>query len=148
MTRRVGLLAGLALRAIRAYQRALSPRKGFSCAYRRATGRDGCSGYGYRVIQRFGLLAGLTLLRRRLRLCGETHRHRPVAPNPLLHYQRGDCDPGCDPGCVPDVHCGDTCNMSNSCDGCSSGCDCGNPRRAWNDWRTRRRLGYERPRFH
>ena len=112
MAPRTGLLATLALRAIRAYQRYLSPHKGFRCAYRCATGRDGCSGYGYRVIGRFGLLAGVALLRRRLRLCGETYRRRrSVAPNPVLYYQRGECDPGCDVGdCPCDCPCDCSCN--------------------------------------
>ena len=129
------MLANLALSAIRSYQHYLSPRKGFRCAYRSATGRDGCSGYGYRVIERFGLMAGLALLRRRLRLCGETHR-RPVVPNPVLHYQRGDCDLPCD---IP-------------CDAVDCPCDCScdplerylgkkyrNAKYRWRRWREQRR---------
>ena len=138
MARRPGLLAKLSLRAIHAYQRFLSPRKGYSCAFRCATGRDGCSGYGYRVIQRFGLIAGLALLRRRLRLCGDTYRRRTTVPNPVLYYQRGDCDPGCGGDCLPDLSGNNICNPCDVCN-CSGG-DCGNPRRAWNDWRTRRQL--------
>ena len=61
-----GLAARWALRAIRAYQRHLSPRKGFCCAHRGATGGDSCSAHGYRVIARCGLRKGLRLLRRRL----------------------------------------------------------------------------------
>lgn len=130
-----GSLARLFLRAIRGYQHYLSPHKGFSCAYRCATGRDGCSGYGYRVIERFGLRTGLSLLRRRLRLCGDTHRRRAAIPNPVLHYQRGECD------------CGVPCDTSgaNPCD-CNSGCDpleryldrkCGRAKRRWRIWRQR-----------
>ena len=59
------------------------------------------------MIARFGLLAGVALLRRRLRLCGETYRRRPVVANPALHYQRGECDPGCDVGDCP---CDCSCN--------------------------------------
>jgi putative component of membrane protein insertase Oxa1/YidC/SpoIIIJ protein YidD len=36
----------LALAAIRGYQRWISPRKGFRCALRTATGGDSCSAYG------------------------------------------------------------------------------------------------------
>ncbi|MFC5476909.1 membrane protein insertion efficiency factor YidD [Massilia suwonensis] len=124
MDRRPGLPASLALRAIRGYQRYLSPHKGFSCAYRCATGRDGCSGYGYRVIGRFGLLAGLKLLRRRLRLCGETNRRHHVVPNPVLYYQRGDCDPGCGGDCVPDLPCSGRSAGSCLGDFLSGLCDC------------------------
>ena len=87
----------LALWAIRAYQRYLSPRKGFSCAYRVLTGRDSCSGYGYRVIARHGLLPGLALLRRRLHACGAHHRahlalHPPAMRTARHRAQAGHCD--------------------------------------------------------
>ena len=50
---------GIATRtAIGAYQRYLSPYKGFCCAYRAHTGRASCSALGARVIRRHGLLAG------------------------------------------------------------------------------------------
>ena len=134
MKRPSGFLVRVALAAIRAYQRHLSPHKGFNCAYRRATGRDGCSGYGARMIGRFGLMAGLALLRRRLRLCGQTHRRRPVVPNPILYYQRGDCDVPCDADCLD----------------CAGDCSCNpleryldekwrNARYRWRRWRERRR---------
>ncbi|MDB5917022.1 MAG: hypothetical protein JWR40_1256 [Massilia sp.] len=103
-----GLAASCALRAIRAYQRFLSPRKGFSCALREASGGDGCSAYGHRVIARCGLRKGLRLLRRRLDACGRTHRLR-AGP---LSYQQGSCDPGCgDPGC-----CNPADVVSGACD--------------------------------
>ena len=137
----------MALAAIRGYQRYLSPHKGFSCAYRCATGRDSCSRHGYRVIERFGLWNGLALLRRRLRLCGETYRSRRVhVPHPLLHHQRGDCVPcDCDASCLPDLHC-DMPSVSWRdadcvCDACQC-IDCGNcadPKQAWRDWKERRR---------
>jgi putative component of membrane protein insertase Oxa1/YidC/SpoIIIJ protein YidD len=69
-----GLGATCALAAIRAYQRVLSPRKGFCCALRAVTGGDSCSAYGYRVIARCGLWTGLRLLRRRLDACARQHR--------------------------------------------------------------------------
>jgi putative component of membrane protein insertase Oxa1/YidC/SpoIIIJ protein YidD len=117
-------LSRLALWAIRLYQRHLSPIKGFSCAYRVATGANSCSQHGYRVIARHGLALGLPLLQRRLRRCGESHRslanRRPV-PNPVLHYQRGDCDLlacGCDgvkpPGagrCLGELACNGACDV-------------------------------------
>lgn len=86
------LAASLALRAIRLYQRHLSPRKGFSCAYRVHKGGASCSAHGYRVIARHGLALGLPLLRRRLRRCGEVHEAARTFPDPALRYQRGECD--------------------------------------------------------
>jgi putative component of membrane protein insertase Oxa1/YidC/SpoIIIJ protein YidD len=61
MSDRTGLAARCALAAIRAYQRHLSPRKGFSCALRGATGGRSCSAYGYRAIALCGLGKGLRL---------------------------------------------------------------------------------------
>jgi putative component of membrane protein insertase Oxa1/YidC/SpoIIIJ protein YidD len=113
-----GLAASCALRAIRVYQRFLSPHKGFSCALRGATGADSCSTYGYRVIGRCGLRKGLRLLRRRLDACGRHHR---FGGGPL-QSQRGFCDPGCDAACdVGDVVSG-ACDVLGSCSKCGS-CD-------------------------
>lgn len=95
-----------ALLAIRAYQRWLSPLKGYACAFRVLTGRDSCSAYGYRVIARFGLLRGLVLLRRRLRACARHYHEHQAAP--AMRYraarhqaQAGYCD--CDLPCACDA---------------------------------------------
>ena len=65
----------LALHGIRCYQRYLSPRKGFACAYRVHMGRRSCSALGVRVVRRHGLLRGLSLLHRRLNRCGVAYRN-------------------------------------------------------------------------
>ncbi|RQO55902.1 membrane protein insertion efficiency factor YidD [Paucibacter sp. KBW04] len=104
-----------ALCLIRAYQRWLSPHKGFSCAYRVHCGRASCSALGYRVIRRYGCWQGLALLRQRLQLCGLAHRRYGVLPSPRLSLagQRGLCDPGCDLPCdLPGGH--------TSCDVCDA----------------------------
>ena len=90
------LLTRLALLSIRAYQRYLSPVKGFSCALRVATGGDSCSAYGYRVIDRRGIRQGIGLLRRRLKACGNAHRQNIGRAHGPLHAQRGECDLPCD----------------------------------------------------
>jgi uncharacterized protein len=102
----------LLLAAIRSYQRYISPYKGFSCALRVHRGGQGCSAYGYRVIERFGVRRGYALLRRRLAACSEVHRaaHKP------LNYQAGYCD--CD---VPSLDLGGVCD----CLGSAANCDCG-----------------------
>jgi putative component of membrane protein insertase Oxa1/YidC/SpoIIIJ protein YidD len=104
-----GLAARCALGAIRAYQRYLSPRKGFSCALRDAGGGRSCSSYGYRAIARWGLRKGLRLLRRRLDACGRQHR---LGGGPLS-YQQGSIDLGC------------ALDAANVFDCCSGGCDLG-----------------------
>jgi putative component of membrane protein insertase Oxa1/YidC/SpoIIIJ protein YidD len=116
---RQGLAARCALGAIRAYQRHLSPRKGYSCALRGATGGRSCSAYGYRVIARCGLRKGLWLLERRLDACGRQHQFRGGP----LSYQHGNCDPGCDLACdVGDVASG-VCDVLGNCS--TGGCDLG-----------------------
>ncbi|WLI89874.1 membrane protein insertion efficiency factor YidD [Massilia sp. R2A-15] len=106
--------ARCALAAIRAYQRYLSPHKGFSCALRGATGGRSCSAYGYRAIARAGLRQGLRLLRRRLKACGDKHRY---GGGPLSH-QHGDCDPGCDLSCDTGDVVSDTCEVLGDCASC------------------------------
>jgi uncharacterized protein len=91
-----------ALLAIRGYQRLLSPRKGFSCAYRVHTGRPSCSVLGYRAVRLYGVTRGAQLLRQRLHLCAVSHRRfGPVVRRSRLS-QRGDCDFGCDAPCDGD----------------------------------------------
>lgn len=114
----------LFLIAIRGYQRYLSPHKGFNCAYRVVTGRRSCSELGFRAIRRYGIRAGLAILRQRTHLCGVAHRRQlPFHPS-AFHSQRGFCDPGCDlpcepptpDSCMPNCH-GVSCCDFASCDG-------------------------------
>ncbi|MFZ1492799.1 MAG: membrane protein insertion efficiency factor YidD [Candidatus Competibacter denitrificans] len=109
-------MRSLVLAAIRAYQRYVSPYKGFCCAYHVHTAHASCSTLGYRAVRRYGGLIGLAILRQRLNLCGVVQRrHTPTRHHPFPR-QRGDCDIGWDLPCdspgdwVPDV-----CNCG-SCD--------------------------------
>ncbi|MES2612170.1 MAG: membrane protein insertion efficiency factor YidD [Pseudomonadota bacterium] len=95
--------ASTALAAIGAYQRYVSPYKGFSCAHRVRTGHASCSQFARRAIERCGLLAGLRLLRRRFVACAASHRalqagEQPPAdteslnePCPLLTLRSARC---------------------------------------------------------
>jgi putative component of membrane protein insertase Oxa1/YidC/SpoIIIJ protein YidD len=126
----------LALAAITLYQRYLSPYKGFVCAFRVHTGRDGCSAYGKRVIARYGLRQGLTLLRRRLAACSDVHHHQPPARTSMRYRaQAGHCDPGCD---VPHLSCdsGDACKAVDLFTNCCDLSSCG-------DWRSGRRRKHD-----
>jgi putative component of membrane protein insertase Oxa1/YidC/SpoIIIJ protein YidD len=130
-------MRSLLLAAIRAYQRYLSPHKGFACAYRVHTGRSNCSALGYRAVRRHGVFAGLGLIRRRTLLCGVAHR-RHAPPLAALQPQRGVCDLGCDlPGHCdwPGGH-----GLGTLGDGLSW-CDCCSC-----DWPSRRRTGREQER--
>lgn len=103
----------LALAFIRFYQRHLSPRKGFCCAYRTHTGRQSCSALGYRAVRRFGVIGGVRVLQARTQLCGVAHRRfSPPRRLPPL-AQRGVCDVGCDLPCDGSCHL-PSCNACNS----------------------------------
>ncbi len=107
------------LHAIRAYQRWLSPRKGYGCAHRVHRRRaSGCSGLGLRAIRRYGAWRGLLVLRQRFKRCAQSaqwlhEQQRRNAGRPWVpQAQRGDCDLGCG-----DADCGNLpCNI----------CDCSN----------------------
>ncbi len=125
----------LILAAIRAYQRYLSPYKGYCCAYRTHTGRRSCSVLGFRAVRRYGALPGLALLRRRMRLCGEVYR-RYAEPLPRMrppHGQRGECDPGCDLPCDGGCDLPDTKKCTASPGDCLN-CD-------FPDWRRKKERG-------
>lgn len=111
----------LLLALIERYQRHLSPRKGYGCAYRLHCGGAGCSGLGWRAIRWKGAWAGLWLLRERLSRCAAVHAQaHPTRRLPAA--QRGDCDcGGCD---VPGGGCdlGDVCDLGDACD-CCDACD-------------------------
>ena len=65
------MLSRLALAAIGGYQRHLSPRKGYACAYRVAHGGPGCSGFAKGVIADVGLLRAVPAIRQRFADCRE-----------------------------------------------------------------------------
>ena len=90
-------MRSLALHAIAAYQRYISPHKGFCCAYRSPMGRLSCSSYAAKAIARSGILIGVRLTLRRLRRCSAAYAQAPanasrrIRPG-ALHHQAGHCD--------------------------------------------------------
>jgi putative component of membrane protein insertase Oxa1/YidC/SpoIIIJ protein YidD len=140
-------LSPLACWLIEVYQKYLSPRKGFCCAYRvRHRRRDSCSQFARRAIERLGVLPGFRLLRRRFDKCSHAKQvlddQTPKAKDQKQASQgsswtTGDCVSGCDPG-VPVDACDAITSLANvagnagsgvtsiadaaSCDG---GCDVG-----------------------
>jgi len=119
-----------ALSAIYAYQRYLSPHKGYGCAYRLAHGGTGCSGYAKHTITDLGVLKAIPLILKRFAQCkqaaltlhadksdkndnGETQRDRKTRwydycdPCGGCYCPRGsssaaDASPDCTPDCTPD----------------------------------------------
>jgi uncharacterized protein len=120
-------MKSFALAVIRLYQSYISPRKGFSCAYRVHTGHASCSHLGARVIRRYGVLCGFKLLRQRMAKCGVAHR-RFSGGATRLHRQAGFCDLSCDLPC--DLDAGSAaCDMVSGCGSPCDGCDWGNSRK-------------------
>jgi len=116
------VLTRLALLLICGYQRWLSPYKGFHCAYRvYVGGSEGCSGYGQRVIRRYGIFTGYRLLQRRLWRCGEVaamQREQRLVASQVMRAQAGDCDlGGCDLGGSSFDGC-DSFGLPDGCDSC------------------------------
>jgi putative component of membrane protein insertase Oxa1/YidC/SpoIIIJ protein YidD len=93
--------------AIGAYQRYLSPYKGFCCAYRAHTGKRSCSSYGRAIVQKLGLFAFLTSLPRQFERCKLAYQKlmaskvlmlanaAPSNPKKKKNNDYGDCSP-CD----------------------------------------------------
>ena len=106
------LLDRLALAAITAYQRHLSPRKGFCCAHRVQHGGPSCSEYARQTLIVYGLRQTVPLLRQRLRACREAARAF-IAERDDEDNERNkpwwrqvleclDIFGSCDAGCIPD----------------------------------------------
>jgi putative component of membrane protein insertase Oxa1/YidC/SpoIIIJ protein YidD len=117
-----------AVTAIGLYQQYLSPYKGFRCAHRVKHGRNSCSQFAKRLIEKVGLMRFAPIFLRRLRRCGKAARDLKAAPmsaaaeeerNHRSHRRNSSCD-GCDP--VPDLGGCDAPGVPDGCDG-ASGCD-------------------------
>ena len=87
------------------YQRYISPYKGYSCAYRKVTGRRSCSEYARYAIRRRGLLVAFQLQRRQFIRCAEAaakvgsrRRHPGKRPKWFDWCECGSCLPW-DIGC-------------------------------------------------
>jgi uncharacterized protein len=118
------ILTAIALGAIKLYQTYISPYKGFSCAHRVATNETSCSGYGAKVIQRFGLFTGYKLLKRRFYDCKWHAQHKLktykaqgsyLGSNLRSRYQRGSVDCDCDCPDIGDAF--DCCDFPDDCGG-------------------------------
>ena len=70
------------LKAIRFYQRFLSPRKGFRCAHAVLHGGESCSAAVARIVREDGLVAGRGRIAGRFAECREAHAQLG-SPSPL-----------------------------------------------------------------
>ena len=83
---RASLVEGMSS-LITAYQRRISPHKGFSCAYRVARKRCSCSAFGKRALIKAGPLLFIPLLLRRFRKCSHAAAELKVAKSQVLDYE-------------------------------------------------------------
>ncbi|MEY3066812.1 MAG: hypothetical protein RLZZ532_3604 [Cyanobacteriota bacterium] len=58
-----------AIAAITGYQKYISPRKGFSCAYRVLHKTDSCSQYIKKLITKYGIIDAIPLANQRFKSC-------------------------------------------------------------------------------
>ncbi|WP_194207514.1 membrane protein insertion efficiency factor YidD [Superficieibacter sp. 1612_C1] len=123
------------LKLIAFYQRVISPRKGYRCAYGVLHNTHGCSGAVKHIIQQKGIIAGWSDIRQRFADCHEaaqTLRARRLSDdedeserkNKRRERAEWCCDIGTTPGdCVPsecpDVSCPEIPFPDVSCP-----CDC------------------------
>tara|TARA_R110000868_G_scaffold408587_1_gene691983 strand:- start:3078 stop:3344 length:267 start_codon:yes stop_codon:yes gene_type:complete len=66
-------MKSIGLLLINIYQKYISPRKGFKCAYGQITGRWTCSSFGKIAISKHGLLKGVLLINRQMKNCERLH---------------------------------------------------------------------------
>lgn len=88
------------------YQKHLSPRKGYRCAYSLENGGTGCSGAVLRILEENGLWKGWSLIQQRFEECGDAAEKRKKR-------QRDEKKKGSD--CLP----------QSACDGITCIDDCG-----------------------
>lgn len=117
--------ARLALLAIGGYQRHVSPRKGFRCAYSVLNGGTGCSGFVDEAIRAHGLRAAIPLVRERFGDCKLAAQSLGGDANNRRKGKSKRRD-GCDCDCLPDANCGRCGDALFDCGPNDSGCfDCG-----------------------
>jgi putative component of membrane protein insertase Oxa1/YidC/SpoIIIJ protein YidD len=117
------VLSRLALAAIGGYQRHLSPRKGYACAYRVLHGGTGCSGHAKRAIAELGLWGAVPAIRQRFADCrdaAEELRDKKRKRQKDKWYDNCDCGAGCNCDVIP-RGCGKKADMTPDCD-CTPDC--------------------------
>ena len=57
-----------------AYQKYISPHKGFCCAHRVHNGSDSCSAWAIRIIKKHGLFLLIPLMLRRFKACANAYK--------------------------------------------------------------------------
>ena len=112
---------GVAL--IEAYQRWLSPRKGFRCAYGVMHGDGTCSSVGKRIMRERGVFAFFRLMPKQFAACRtaaaalnneteEERKRRHAQKRGWLQRKSSSDGDDCDLDCIPDIDCsGSDCDV-------------------------------------
>lgn len=102
------MLSQVALGGIWAYQRYLSPRKGFRCAHSVLHGGTGCSGFAKFAIRDHGIWRALPLIRARFAECGQAHATlmERRAENTRRRKKKGDKGSTCGNASCTTAECG------------------------------------------
>lgn len=110
----------VAVTAIEAYQRWLSPLKGYRCAHDVLYGRGGCSGFGKRAFSRHSTRLAYGALRRRLQECRAAYLILMASSDEERRRRRA----GMAEGAVENACDAADCASGASCDGLDIGsCD-------------------------
>ncbi|WP_198672249.1 membrane protein insertion efficiency factor YidD [Pseudogemmobacter bohemicus] len=129
------MLSRLVLWLIGLYQRHLSPRKGYACAYRVLHGGTGCSGYAKEVIGTHGAIAAIPLIRTRFAGCRDAAVSLRISRKPRKVTGRNELKNSkldwCGDPCTPCCDCGSSHGCSligrKSAPDCDLPCECGGP---------------------
>lgn len=115
----------LALFLIRAYQRYVSPYKGFRCAHAVYYGSDSCSAAVSKIIERRGVIKGYGRIKCQFSRCSHAFQCIQEQVEPRKKRRKKD-DKEAD--CVSDLACETiSClpkTINSSGDSCESACDC------------------------
>ena len=111
--KKISLMKYVSVALIKAYQKYISPYKGYSCAYRILYGGESCSEYVKNTILQQGTLEALILSRQRFNRCQEANI---ILNSRLMSATHKNCNEPQD-FCIPEPIQG--CLCSPSC--CQSG---------------------------
>jgi len=114
-----------AIIAIIAYQKYLSPHKGFSCAHRLLHGGESCSQYIKRMIAERGVISAIPRARQRLKDCKAANIVMKAGSNKKRRQEKQNLVDDCVAGW--DCYCCGACDAVDCLNGlngdCGGGCD-------------------------
>lgn len=102
------MLRFLSIGGIKLYQKFISPRKGFGCAYRIKHGGTGCSGAIIKIIEENSVFEWRKLIRERFDNCTKAAQELKKEKNKKCKKCKNIGGDACDFGC----------DVFDGCDGC------------------------------